>query len=383
MKTASHEKLLAEIGAWNRQHPVGTAVNSQLYPDRVLKTRTEAMTLFDQKAVIYLEGFNGYFDLAEVRPVNEVATAAAPASAPAAPAVNPSPAAAAPTKRIALLFPGQGAQSKGMGKALFDAYPEETRRASEILGYSIQALCLDDPQEQLNLTQFTQPALYVVGALGYFQRRDANDPSADAAFYLGHSLGEYNALLAADVFDFETGLRLVMKRGELMAAASGGAMAAVVRVDADRIRQVLAANGLDAIDLANFNTPTQTVISGPADAMGRAVEILGKEKILAMPLKVSAAFHSRYMRDAQNEFATFLGGFTLRAPRATVIANATARPYEADSIAATLASQIASPVLWTASIGEVLKAGEVEFVEVGSTILTKMVKEIRTAAGNS
>lgn len=285
-------------------------------------------------------------------------------------------------KRIALLFPGQGAQSKGMGKTLFEAYPEETRKASEILGYSIETLCLDDPQDQLNQTQFTQPALYVVGALGYFQRRDANDPSARPDYCLGHSLGEYNALLAAGVFDFETGLRLVMKRGQLMASASGGAMAAVVRVGSARIQQVLEANGLDAIDLANFNTPTQTVISGPADTMARAVEIFGKEKILAMPLKVSAAFHSRYMRDAQQDFATFLKDFNLQAPRVSVIANATARPYEADSIADTLSAQIASPVLWTASVNKVLEAGEVDFVEVGSSILTKMVKEIRAAANS-
>lgn len=403
MKTASHEKLLAEISAWNRQHPVGTAVNSQLYPGRVLKTRTEAMTLFDQKAVIYLEGFNGYFDLVEVVPVNEAASgtrltaASAAVPAPAAPAAA-APAVAAPApltpaaalpgvsadagKRIALLFPGQGAQSKGMGKTLFEAYPEETRKASEILGYSIETLCLDDPQDQLNQTQFTQPALYVVGALGYFQRRDANDPSARPDYCMGHSLGEYNALLAAGVFDFETGLRLVIKRGQLMASASGGAMAAVVRVGSARIQQVLEANGLDAIDLANFNTPTQTVISGPADTMARAVEIFGKEKILAMPLKVSAAFHSRYMRDAQQDFAAFLKDFNLQAPRVTVIANATARPYEADSIADTLSAQIASPVLWTASVNKVLDAGEVEFVEIGSSILTKMVKEIRAAANS-
>jgi trans-AT polyketide synthase/acyltransferase/oxidoreductase domain-containing protein len=364
-KRATQEELLSQIGAWNRCHAVGTLVHAQLYPDRVHKTRTEAMVLFDQKAVIYLDGFNGYFDLNEVRPVGDIA----PASSE--PVVN-----VAPAKRIAVVFPGQGAQNKGMGKDLFAAFPELTRRADEILGYSLERLCLEDPDNQLNQTQYTQVALYVVNAFGYLKRKQQNDRSVEADFLLGHSLGEYNALLAAGVFDFETGLRLVIRRGELMGAAGGGAMAAVLRVSADRIREVLAQHGLDAIDLVNYNTPMQTVISGPTEAMARAVDVLSSEKILAMPLKVSAAFHSRYMREAQQSFAEFVGTFTFNAPNRPVIANATARPYERDRIAQTLSEQIASPVLWMESVRYVLGQGEVEFTEIGSTILTRMVTEI-------
>lgn len=400
MKRPTREELLLEIGEWNRRHPVGTAVRSALYPDRVLKTRAVATTLFDQKAVIYLEGFNGYFDLHEISvegeesPAAPVADAApAPAAVDAAPAdaatpaaepiaaVPPEPAAAPAEDFIAnakvVMFPGQGAQKKGMGKDLFPAFPELTQRASEVLGYSIERLCVEDPDNQLGQTQFTQVALYVVGALGYLQRKQNNDPLVDADFFIGHSLGEYNALLAADAFDFETGLRLVMKRGELMGAANGGAMAAVVRVDVDRIRKVLADAGLDAIDVANFNTPTQTVISGPAAELAKAVEAFGKEKIVAIPLKVSAAFHSRYMREARDQFAEFVSQFSFRAPRKPVIANVTARPYESDRIAENLSDQIASPVRWVDSVRYALAQQATEFVEIGSSILAPMVKEIR------
>jgi trans-AT polyketide synthase/acyltransferase/oxidoreductase domain-containing protein len=380
MKRATQAELHAEISAWNSKHPIGTAVCSDVYPDRTHKTRTEAMALFDQKAIIYLEGFNGYFDLGEVRPVDQSGVQVG-SHAPAAPAGQSSSThenVSGP--RVAVLFPGQGAQKKGMGQDLFPHYPELVRRADEILGYSIERLCLEDPDKQLNLTQYTQPALYVVSALGHLYKCTQDPQLAEADCYLGHSLGEYNALLAAGVFDFETGLRLVVRRGQLMAEASGGAMAAVVRVDVERLRQVLAEHGLDEIDLANYNTPTQTVISGPAEATAKAVDVLGSAGILAVPLKVSAAFHSRYMRDAQERFGAFLQEFEFAAPKHPVIANATALPYAPDAVRETLAAQIVSPVKWTDSVLHAQGAGDVEFIEIGSNILTKMVAEIRAGA---
>src|SRR6516162_2607290 len=126
----------------------------------------------------------------------------------------------------AFLFPGQGSQRKGMGSTLFEEFQEVTARADEILGYSIKELCLHDPHQQLGQTQFTQPALYVVNALSYLKKM--KDGSKVPTYLAGHSLGEYNALFAAGVFDFETGLRLVKKRGELMSQATGGGMAAVI-----------------------------------------------------------------------------------------------------------------------------------------------------------
>ncbi len=273
-----------------------------------------------------------------------------------------------------ILFPGQGAQYKGMGKELFGAYPDHTKNASEILGYSIEELCLDDPNNELKLTQFTQPALYVVNALGYLKKRDEEDNTID--FFIGHSLGEYNALLAAEAFDFETGLKLVQKRGVLMGKASGGGMAAVLGVKADDIKTILVDNGLTDIDLANYNTPTQTVISGTTESIKDSLKIFRENKMRCIPLNVSAAFHSRYMRDAQKEFAEFLKQFKFSGLTTPVIANATARPYKDEKLVTTLSDQIASSVLWTESIRYLMGRGEMEFVEIGRAVLTKMVTEI-------
>lgn len=127
-----------------------------------------------------------------------------------------------------IMFSGQGSQYRGMGKSLFPKYKEETKLASDILGYDIVELCLKDPRKELAKTQFTQPALFVVNALTYYDQKEELSPN----YFIGHSLGEYNALYAAGAFDFETGLRLVQKRGQLMAAASGGGMAAILGLDA-------------------------------------------------------------------------------------------------------------------------------------------------------
>jgi len=272
----------------------------------------------------------------------------------------------------AIVFPGQGSQFKGMGKDLFPLFPEQVACASDILGYSLEELCLHDRQGLLSQTRYTQPALFVVNALHYLHRPERAD------FFAGHSLGEYNALLAAGVFSFETGLRLVKKRGELMGAASGGGMAAVLGSAAQEVRAILDQHGLDEIDIANINSPTQTVIAGRKDKLAEAVELFAKKNLRCVMLNVSAAFHSRHMRAAQAEFAEFLQSFTFAPPQVAVIANATARPYDPTRIAETLAAQIASPVQWVDSIRHVLGKGEVEFQEIGASVLSKMVQEIKT-----
>lgn len=271
----------------------------------------------------------------------------------------------------AIVFPGQGSQFKGMGKDLFPLFPEQVQCASDILGYSLEELCLHDRQGWLSQTQYTQPALFVVNALHYLHRQERAD------FLAGHSLGEYNALLAAGVFSFETALRLVKKRGELMGAASGGGMAAVLGIAAQEVRAALDEHGLDEIDIANVNSPTQTVIAGRKDKLAEAAELLARKNVRCVTLNVSAAFHSRHMRAAQAEFAEFLQSFTFASPEVPVIANATARPYDHTRIAETLAAQIASPVQWVDSIRYVLGKGDVEFQEMGASVLTKMVQEIK------
>lgn len=281
--------------------------------------------------------------------------------------------------KIAILFSGQGAQFKGMGKDLFPRFPEFTELASDTLGYSIERLCVSDPEGKLRYTEYTQPALYVVNALNFYYLRNEKPELRDIQFFLGHSLGEYNALLAAEVFDFEMGLRLVKKRGELMGNVCEGGMAAILGAKAETVRQVLLANKLDSIDLANFNTPTQVIIAGINVAMQEAEKVFAKNELTYFPLNVSAPFHSRYMSDAQAKFASFAAQFAFTPPRVPVIANSTARPYEANAIAKTLSNQIVSCVLWASSIEYVMSQGGTEFVEVGSTILTKMVNEIRAS----
>lgn len=278
----------------------------------------------------------------------------------------------------AILFPGQGAQFRGMGKDLFPRYRELTETASDILGYSIEKLCTEDPEGKLRLTQYTQPALYVVNALGYYKRRDEGMTPPD--FVAGHSLGEYNALLAADVFDFKTGLRLVQRRGELMGAARDGGMAAVIGIDDESLVALLKQHQLTSIDLANFNTLSQTVIAGPKDAIQQAEKLLAANNARCVVLNVSAAFHSRYMQDAQRAFADFLQQFRFNAPKIPVIANVSARPYRNGEVADTLARQISSSVRWTDTVRYLMGAGCAEFIEVGGTVLTRMVDEIRKTA---
>jgi len=273
-----------------------------------------------------------------------------------------------------VMFTGQGAQYKGMGKDLFRLFPKKTNRASEILGYDIAELCMFDKERKLGQTQFTQPALYVVNAFNFYENKPRK-----VDYYVGHSLGEYNALLAANAFDFETGLKLVQKRGELMAAASGGGMAAVLGVTIEQVVQHLSKEGFGGIDIANYNTPSQTVISGTKEDIKRVVDSFKKYDIKCIPLFVSAPFHSRYMKSASLEFINYLEGFSFSELDVPVIANNTAKPYVFKSIKETLSDQICNSVKWTESIGLLLDNGVTEFEEIGGGILTKMVTEIRRA----
>jgi malonyl CoA-acyl carrier protein transacylase len=196
-------------------------------------------------------------------------------------------------------------------------------------------------------------------------------------------LGEYNALLAAGVFDFLTGLRLVQKRGELMSQAKNGGMAAVIGLSARLIAKVIEENRLVSIDVANFNSPSQTVVSGPIEDIKRAGPLFEKAGArIYMPLQVSAAFHSRYMADPAKAFADFLEPMSFAAPKTPVVANATAQPYPTDnpseSIKSLLVSQITHSVRWTQSIGFLIDKGVTQFTEIGpGNVLTRMAQEIQ------
>lgn len=287
---------------------------------------------------------------------------------------------------IAFVFPGQGSQKRGMGQGLFDEvreYAAVEKDVDAILGYSMRKLCLEDPDNRLKETQYTQPSLYVVNALHYYK---AHSEGIQPAWLAGHSLGEYNALLAAGVFDFLTGLRLVQKRGELMSQAKNGGMGAVIGLDADAVAKVINENGLSTLDVANFNTPKQTVVSGPVDDIKRAGASFEKAGAqMYIPLQVSAAFHSRYMADASKAFADFLAPMSFAAPRIPVVANVTGQPYPADnaseSVKSLLADQIKRSVQWTQSVRFLIGRGVTQFSEMGpGNVLTRMVQQIQQSA---
>ncbi|WP_024834506.1 ACP S-malonyltransferase [Ruminiclostridium josui] len=278
-------------------------------------------------------------------------------------------------------FPGQGSQAKGMGGILFDEFKDYTSQADEILGYSIKKLCLEDPDSNLGQTQYTQPALFVVNALSYLKKIQEVGRKPD--FVLGHSLGEYNALFAADVFDFETGLRLVQKRGNLMAMAVGGGMAAVIGLSEEQVFDVLKQNNLHTIDIANLNSPYQIVISGLKADIDLAEAIFKSHPDVKMyiPLKTSGAFHSRYMEKAKVEFENFISDISLNEPKIPVISNVTARPYIKTEIKRNMVNQITHPVKWTESIRYLLGFGELEFNEIGAgKVLTGLFSRIQKEA---
>ena len=261
-----------------------------------------------------------------------------------------------------------------MGGDLFGKFVKEVHEADDILGYSIKELCLDDPRMQLSNTQYTQPALYTVEALNFLDRIATG---AKPKYCIGHSLGEYSALFAAGAFDFATGLKLVKKRGELMALATGGGMLAVINLPVERIMVLLNQHGLTAVDCANLNSPKQIVLSGAEADIAKANQILSGEAMMCVPLRVSGAFHSRYMQDAAHEFGRFLDEFEFKPLSIEVIANVTAKPYTQETIKENLTRQITSPVKWFESIGYLRKAGETEFVEVGpGNVLTRLLPQI-------
>ncbi|WP_234859387.1 ACP S-malonyltransferase [Aquimarina aquimarini] len=278
----------------------------------------------------------------------------------------------------AFLFPGQGSQYKGMGQDLFGLFPEQVSIADDILGYSIQDLCLNDPLVKLQETEYTQPAIYVVSVLAYLkEKKEGNIPN----FVAGHSLGEYSALFAAKVFDFATGLKLVQERGRLMSQARNGGMAAILGLQKEEIEQILRENGLEnQITIANYNTPSQIVVSGQKEEIIQAQSIFEdvdncRAYIL---LRVSGAFHSNLMKDAANSFEYYLQQFSFAEPEISVIANTTARVYKAD-VKTTLCDQITNPVQWNDTIRYMMGAGITDFYEIGpGTILTGLTTKIKS-----
>ncbi|WP_075187486.1 ACP S-malonyltransferase [Teredinibacter haidensis] len=278
--------------------------------------------------------------------------------------------------KTAYVFPGQGSQFLGMGAEYFDRFPELVKMADSMLGYSIKELCLDDPKKCLNKTDFTQPALYTVNALTYAAKIE--DSSIKPDVVAGHSLGEYNALLAAGAFDFSTGLKIVQKRGELMAKADQGGMLAVLGIDIQKVETILRSLNNKNIQVANINSAKQTILSGDKAALLESTSVFEKSGARVVPLNVSAAFHSTYMNDAREEFSLYLRGFQFRSLEIPVIENLTAELYPEIRYETQLANQITGSVRWHDTVIWMIKNGYENIEEVGpGLVLTKLTSIIK------
>lgn len=284
---------------------------------------------------------------------------------------------------IGLVFPGQGSQSVGMGKALFEAFPdlkEVYDEASSVLGFDVAALCFEGPADRLNLTEYTQPALLVSSIAALKTLEPAGiEPLAVA----GHSLGEYSALVAAGGLSFPDAVGLVQKRGRYMAEAvppGTGLVAALLGLATDVVKDVCrVASAVGIVSAANFNSPGQVVIAGEKAAVERAIE-LAKEKGCkkAIPLPVSVPVHTPLMQKAANRLAADLAAVRWSDLRAPLVNNAEARAISrAAEIQPSLVRQLPSSVLWEDSVRAMGKMGVTTFIEVGpGTVLTGLIKRI-------
>jgi malonyl CoA-acyl carrier protein transacylase len=284
----------------------------------------------------------------------------------------------------AYVFPGQGVQRKGMGAGLFEHFPDLCRQADEVLGYSVEALCRDNPDRRLSGTEYAQPAIFVVNALHYLTALGQDADAAPPDYLAGHSLGEYSALLAAGAVDFETGLRLVKRRAELMSQADGGGMAVVIGMSEETIDRTLRTHGAAGVVIANYNAPEQFVLSGGKEELARIKPVFEKLDGFRgfVPLPVSGAFHSPWMEPAATAFREFLGSVEFGELQTPVVSNVTGRPFESNprAIREALAEQIIRPVRWAECVRYMRNAGVSTFVELGgSTVLTALIDKITVA----
>ncbi len=287
------------------------------------------------------------------------------------------------TQKIGLVFPGQGSQSVGMGKALYDAYPSLKAvydEASSVLGYDVAELCFTGPAERLNLTEFTQPALLVSSIAAWKLFEPVGIKPIAAA---GHSLGEYSALVAVGGVTFPDAVGLVQKRGRYMseAVAPGtGLVAALLGLTAEVVKEVChAASSVGVVAAANFNSPGQIVIAGEKAAVERAIALAKEQGCKkAIPLPVSVPVHTPLMQQAADRLAKDLGAVRWSDLRAPLVNNAEAKAISrAGEIQASLIRQLPSSVLWQDTVQAMGNMGVTTFVEVGpGTVLTGLIKRI-------
>lgn len=286
-------------------------------------------------------------------------------------------------KQVAFVFPGQASQYVGMGKELCHNFPEAAaifEKADSALGFSLSRLCFEGPQEELNKTAITQPAVLTtsIACLAVLKKSGMPLPAAAA----GHSLGEYSALVAADSLSFEDAVRLVRKRGQYMQEAvplGEGGMAAVMGLSSEEVAAVCRkASVYGVVEAANLNCPGQVVIAGDMAGL-RAAEPLLKEAGAkrVIPLPVSAPFHSSLMIPAGEKLARDLEGVTIKDPSIPVVANVSADYVRTGAeVKASLLKQVYSPVRWEESVRFLANSGVQTFIEVGpGKVLSGLIKK--------
>lgn len=289
--------------------------------------------------------------------------------------------------KIAFLFPGQGAQFVGMGKALYESCPaakELFDKADEILGYSLTDLCFNGPIEQLSKTEISQPAIFVTSLAALEALKAANPEIVEnCEVTAGLSLGEYTALVFAGVMTFEDGLRLVQLRGQAMqeaADATESGMVSILGPEVSVVEDLCAqARGEDVLQVANLLCPGNTVVSGTKAACARLVELASETGAgRAVPLAVAGAFHTPVMRPADEKLAKALENVELAAPRIPVLSNVDTNTHpEPADLRETLVRQLLSPVQWEATMRKLLADGVDGFYEIGpGRVLRGLMKRI-------
>ena len=289
-------------------------------------------------------------------------------------------------QKIAFLFPGQGSQEIGMGKDLIKNYKEANElfnKANIALkdeGFDLKKLCLEGQEEELAKTINAQPAILTMSIILYklLQKNNIN-PSIVA----GHSLGEYSALVAASSLEFEEAIKLVRKRGQYMQSATPlgtGSMAAIISLQKDKIEELIKkASKFGTIEIANYNSPYQIVVSGKSEVIDQLL-LLGEEEeeINIVPLKVSAPFHSSLMRKAKENLASYIENVNIQKPKIPVICNVTADYVKTkEEIKDALIEQVIHPIKWVDIIKKMNSEGINYFIEVGpGNVLKKLIKQI-------
>ena len=287
---------------------------------------------------------------------------------------------------ISVVFPGQGSQKLGMGSDLYNKFEFVKNifiNADEILGYKISDLILNGPQEKLNQTTFTQPAIYLIGhVICEILKKETNFFQNKINFFAGHSLGEYTALTTANVMSLEQGLVLLKNRGESMQSAvplGEGGMLAVLGIQTQEIKNLIEENfKFIRCFLANDNSNGQLILSGKNTELDKFALLLKEKKIKNIKLPVSAPFHCELMRSATIKMKKIINDQKLESPKYRVVSNVTAEEYEnIDEIKQLLIKQIESPVRWRESVENMISKGTSTFVEIGpGKVLSGLIKRI-------